>query len=118
MSQEEETESEEEDLTGEMSSPEPRDDKSFYSRAFQRIEGVVPKDMESKKDMMSFIAYAQHLENSCKLISSSKLINLSDGPNDKNRIYMSGAATMSTKLTASLAQSRKICDGLREGELV
>mgnify|MGYP001439953735 CR=1 FL=1 len=38
----------------------------------KRITGVVPKDLEQKKEMMSFIAYAQHIESACKLITCSK----------------------------------------------
>jgi len=58
---------------------------------------------------MSFIAYPPHLENACKLISSSKLVSFSEGAHDKTRIYLSGQSIMSTKLTVSLTMSKKLC---------
>ena len=58
---------------------------------------------------MSFIAYAQHLEATCKLITSSKSIALCESM-DKNRIYLSGTTIMSTKLTVSLANCNKVCN--------
>jgi hypothetical protein len=72
----------------------------------------VPKDIETRKELMSFIAYQLHLENTCKLITSSKAVNFNGDPNEKNRIYMSGTSIMSMKLTVSLAQSRKLCEQL------
>jgi hypothetical protein len=94
----------------EIESPSP-DEK------YKLFKGVVPKDLEQKKEIMSFIAYPQHLENACKLISHSKVINLSEGPNDKNRIFISGNAIMSTKLTVSLQNSKKICQQIEEQEI-
>ena len=89
-------------------SPDP--EKSGLSKsAYKKINGVVPKDMEQKKEMMSFIAYSQHLEATCRLLSNSKQVSFSDGPHDKNRIYLSGTSIMSTKITVSLTQSRKLC---------
>jgi hypothetical protein len=67
--------------------------------------------------MMSFIAYAQHLEATCKLITSSKSIALCESM-DKNRIYLSGTTIMSTKLTVSLANCNKICNHLADTEIV
>jgi len=105
-----------------QSSPEPNndidDEKMGLSKvAYRKIEGIIPKDIETKKEMMSFIAYPSHLENACKLIASSKLITFSEGPHDKNRIYLSGSAIMSTKLTVSLANSIKLCGKLQEEEI-
>lgn len=77
-----------------------------------KIQSIVPKDIEMKKELMSFIAYNLHLENTVKLITSSKAVNFSNDSNDKNRIYMSGTSIMSMKLTVSLAQSRKLCEQL------
>jgi hypothetical protein len=67
--------------------------------------------------MMSFIAYAQHLEATCKLITSSKSISLCESM-DKNRIYLSGTTIMSTKLTVSLANCNKICNQLADTDIV
>lgn len=108
--EDEEEESQSEEETEVFSSPErmctpDKDDR----KTNKKIEGVVPKDIEQRKEMMSFIAYAQHIENSCKLITSSKSISLCENA-DKNRIYLSGATIMSTKLTVSLANCRKICE--------
>ena len=61
---------------------------------------------------MSFIAYAINLDNTCKLLSNSRMFALSD-ESDKNRIYCTGTSCMSTKLTVSLANSRKLCEDLR-----
>lgn len=66
------------------------------------FDGVVPKDLEQKKEIMSFIAYPSNLENACKIISCNKMVNFTEGPNDKNRIFVSGNTIMSTKLTVSL----------------
>jgi len=72
-------------------------------KPYKKIEGIIPKDIESKKEMMSFIAYPQNLEWACRLISNQKNINLiEESPHNKNRIYLSGTHIMSTKLTVSL----------------
>ena len=94
-----------------LSSPERINtpDKEGSSTKYKKIEGIVPKDIELRKEIMSFIAYAQHIESTCKLITSSKSISLCDSA-DKNRIYLSGTSIMSTKLTISLANSRKVCE--------
>jgi len=65
--------------------------------------------LELKKEIMSFIAYPFHLENSVKLITCNKLVNLSEGINDKPRIYLSGTSIMSIKLNVSTENSKKIC---------
>ena len=102
ISQEEDEDDDTEEFTEECSSPEiTRGD--LTPKPNKKIEGVIPKDIESKKEMMSFIAYPQHLEYACKLISNSKAICLTEGTHDKNRIYLSGTSIMSTKLTVSLA---------------
>ena len=107
---EEEESLSEEDETEPLSSPErmntPDKDDIIKNK---KIEGIVPKDIEQRKEIMSFIAYAQHIESTCKLITSSKSINLCDNT-DKNRIYLSGTSIMSYKLTVSLANCRKICE--------
>jgi hypothetical protein len=64
--------------------------------------------------MMSFIAYPQNLENACKLISCSKLVSFNEGPHDKNRIFVSGSAIMSTKLSVNLQNCKKICEQISE----
>ena len=71
------------------------------------MRGVIPKDSE-KKEMLSFIAYAINLENTCKLSTQSKQINLNDD-NDKNRIYLSGNALMSSKLPVGKVHKEKAC---------
>ena len=102
------------------SSPEKEGEGEHSSRhghtrsVYKKIQGIVPKDVETKKEMMSFIAYPQHLEASCKLLSCSKAINFTETNHDKNRIFVSGTSIMSTKLHVSLAQSRKLCDELNQ----
>lgn len=64
---------------------------------------------ELKREFLSFIAYPFHIESSCKLLSCSKLINITEGYNDKNRIYLSGTAIMSSKLLVGKEHSRKLC---------
>lgn len=73
------------------------------------FKGVIPKDLETKKEIMSFIVYPQHLENACKLFSCNKIVSFGDSSNDKNRIFMSGNTIMSTKLTVSMQNSKKLC---------
>ena len=73
-------------------------------KPYKKIEGIVPKDIESKKEMMSFIAYPQNLEWACRLISNQKnMILIEESVHNKNRIYLSGTSIMSTKLTVNLA---------------
>jgi hypothetical protein len=60
--------------------------------------------------MMSFIAYPQNLENACKIIACNKIVSFAEGPHDKNRIFVSGNTIMSTKLTISLQNSKKVCE--------
>lgn len=80
----------------------------------RKIQGIVPKDIDLKKEMLSFIAYPPNLEAACKLLSQNKTVSLNDGPvYNKNRIFVSGTSIMSTKLTVSLAQSRKLCEDLQ-----
>ena len=79
----------------------------------KKVQGIVPKDIEQKKEMMSFIAYPPNLEAACRLLSQNKSIQLQEGPTyNKNRIFVSGTSIWSTKLTVSLAQSRKLCRDL------
>ena len=98
----------------ECSSPERLDKLGIKP---SKIEGIVPKDIEQKKEMMSFIGYPQNIENACKYLSCNKSLTFSEGPHDKNRIFISGNSIMSTKLTVSLAMSAKLCAQLRETEL-
>ena len=51
--------------------------------------------------MMGFIAYAQNINETVKLICMSKLVNLVNTGHDKNRIFVTGNAMMSTKLSSS-----------------
>lgn len=64
--------------------------------------------------MMSFIAYPNNIENACKLLSCNKTINFYEGPNDKNRIFVCGTHIMSTKLSVSLENCKKICNKIRD----
>ena len=70
--EDEEEEEESEDDEEAHSQPD-FDDQDNQPQRFN-MNGVVPKDLESKKEMMSFIAYAQHLEQCCKLITCSKQV--------------------------------------------
>lgn len=60
------------------------------------IQGIVPKQMDDheKAQMMGFIAYAQNVENTVKLITFNKNLNLNE-PHDKNRIFVTGTSIMS-----------------------
>ena len=102
MSQDEDEDEDTEEFTEECSSPEVTRGDLTPKRS-KKIAGVIPKDIESKKEMMSFICYPQHLEYACRLISSSKAVNLTEDTHDRNRIYLSGTSIMSTKLTVTLA---------------
>lgn len=66
---------------------------------------------------MSFIAYPFNLENSIKLITCNKLVNFSEGLNDKPRIYLSGTSIMSIQLNVSMENSKKICKQLDDLEI-
>lgn len=117
MSQDEDEDEDTEEFTEECSSPEVTRGDLTPNKTNKKISGVIPKDIESKKEMMSFITYPQHLEYACKLISNSKAVCLTEGTHDKNRIYLSGTSIMSTKLNVSLAQSRKICEEIKDHEM-
>lgn len=117
-----EEEDEEEETENEILSSPERESNNEENKYKERvgtikIHSIAPKDIEMKKELMSYVAYNTHLENCCKLITCSKSVNFSDNPNDKNRVYMSGNAIMSMKLTVSLAQSKKHCDQLRQTPL-
>ena len=86
-----------------VESPSPGEKSNLF-------KGVIPKDLDTKKEMMSFIVYPQNLENACKLISCNKVVSFGDGPHEKNRIFMSGSTIMSTKLTISMQNSKRVCD--------
>jgi hypothetical protein len=102
---------EESEEVSEEEEEEENDDEKKSLRP-KAIVGVIPKDIEKSKEIMSFIAYAQHLETACKLISCNKNTSFVDNPTDKNRIYLSGTSIMSTKLTVSMEHCRKICGQL------
>lgn len=94
----------------ESKSPEVKFDDDYHEKhgisksAYKKIQGIVPKDIEAKKEILSFIAYPPNLEFACKLLSQNKQIALQEGPSyNKNRIFVSGTSIMSTKLTVSLA---------------
>jgi hypothetical protein len=78
-------------------------------------EGVVPKDLESKKEIMSFIAYANNLEQTCKLLTFNKQVGLAE--NDTNRLYLSGTSIMSIKLPVSKAYCNDLCCQLEDQQL-
>jgi len=52
--------------------------------------------------MMGFIAYAQNIENTVRLMTFSKNANLNE-PHDKNRIFVTGLSMFSAKLSTSKA---------------
>ena len=81
------------------------------------FEGVIPKDLEQKKEMMSFIAYPQNLENACKLIACNKAVSFAEGPHDKHRIFVSGSTIMSTKLTVSIQNCKRVCEQIQDQEI-
>tara|TARA_B110000285_G_C15057616_1_gene580507 strand:+ start:228 stop:1040 length:813 start_codon:yes stop_codon:yes gene_type:complete len=113
---EDDEEESEEASSPECTSPERLDKLGIGIKPF-KIEGIVPKDIEQKKEMMSFIGYPSHIENACKYLSCNKLMTFNEGPHDKNRIFISGNSIMSTKLTVSLAMSAKLCSQLRESSI-
>jgi hypothetical protein len=95
-------EGEEEDEEAEDSaegSPERDDDGGLFIKK----KGVVPKGKDKHnskaKEMLSFIAYPQAIETSCKLQSQNRTFMLSEeiGKAIKNRIFVSSNAVMSTK---------------------
>lgn len=94
-------------------------EKGGHSKSANRkVQGIAPKDLELKKELLSFIAYPPNLESACKLLSQNKTIALQEGPAyNKNRIFVSGTSIMSTKLTVSLAQSRRLCEELQRCEV-
>jgi len=61
--------------------------------------------------MMGFIAYAQNVENTVKLITFNKNLNLNE-PHDKNRIFVTGTSIMSQKVPTSLAAQNKAAEQL------
>ena len=60
---------------------------------------------------MSFIAYAGNLEQTARLISFNKNINLNDA-HDKNRIFVTGHSIMSQKLSSTDKSINKACENL------
>lgn len=76
--------------------------------------GYVPKvlDDHDRVQMMGFIAYAQNLEQTVKLLTFCKNVNFNEA-HDKNRIFVTGTAMMSTKLSTSAAAIQKATDALQ-----
>ena len=66
--------------------------------------------------MMGFIAYAQNIENTVKLMTCSKLIQLNE-PHEKNRIFVTGHSMMSTKISSSEASINKAYSQLQRTEI-
>ena len=77
------------------------------------MQGVNPKHLDDheRSQMMGFIAYAGNIDNTCKLISFSKAVQLND-QTDKNRIFVTGTSIMSTKLPTTMPAVIKVCDQL------
>jgi len=64
--------------------------------------------------MMGFIAYAQNINETIKLLCMSKLVALVHSNHDKNRIFVTGNAMMSTKLSSSKQAIEKAIRQLEE----
>ena len=86
--------------------------KSQYVSS-NNIQGIIPKQLDDheKAQMMGFIAYAQNVENTVKLITFNKNLNLNE-PHDKNRIFVTGTSIMSQKVPTSLAAQNKAAEQL------
>ena len=63
--------------------------------------------------MMGFIAYAQNIENTVKLMTFNKNTTLNDA-HDKNRIFVTGNTMFSAKLSTSKAAQDKVIDQLAQ----
>jgi hypothetical protein len=64
--------------------------------------------------MMGFIAFAQNLNETVKLQCMSKLVQLIHSSHDKNRIFVTGNAMMSTKLSSSKQAIEKAINQLHD----
>lgn len=62
----------EDSLEAESSSDDENDNEKKSLSKPLKIEGIVPKDIESRKEIMSFIAYAQGVETACRLYTWNK----------------------------------------------
>jgi len=61
---------------------------------------------------MGFIAYSHNLENTAKLLTFSKLVQLKE-QNDRNRVFVTGQTLMTGKFDDAGGQtSSKICEQL------
>ena len=81
--------------------PDNRDfQKRFNADLFA---GIIPTkvDEQQKSQMMGFISYAQNLNDTVKLLCMSKMLSLVHSTHEKNRIFVTGNAMMSTKLSSS-----------------
>ena len=64
--------------------------------------------------MMGFVAYAQNLNETVKLLCMSKMVQIVSSHHDKNRIFVTGNAMMSTKLSCSKTAIEKAIKQLDE----
>lgn len=64
--------------------------------------------------MMGFIAYAHNLNDTIKLQCMSKYVAFINSSTDKNRIFVTGNAMMSTKLSSSKQAIEKALNQLEE----
>ena len=62
---------------------------------------------------MGFIAYAHHIESSCKLLSFNKHLQLNE-VHEKNRIFVTGTSCMSTKMGSSVTAQAKAVEALNK----
>lgn len=73
-------------------------------------------DEHERKQMMGFIAYAQNLENTIKLMTFNKNTSLNES-HDKNRIFVTGLTMFSAKLSTSKAAQEKVVDQLGQVQI-
>lgn len=63
--------------------------------------------------MMGFVAYAQNINESVKILCMSKLVQFASSQ-EKNRIFVTGNAMMSTKLSATKTAIEKAIEELQD----
>ena len=66
--------------------------------------------------MMGFIAYAQNIENSVRMLAFSSKVNLSE-VQEKNRLFVTGLNMMSLKASDKKGQLKKLCAQLGEAKV-
>lgn len=64
--------------------------------------------------MMGFVAYAQNINETVKILCMSKMVQLVASNHDKNRIFVTGNSMMSTKLSATKPAIDKAVKELEE----